>query len=131
MCLLLFTIVSFLSAKNCNASCDAKMRILSSYPTPLSYTKKESPFVVVQYACYRSGMSFLRAGVGACFCLDENSGHFCEVSLASLKSVGVIIMDLSKAFDSLNHELLVTKLKAYGLDSNSVTFMKNFLTNRL
>ena len=33
-------------------------------------------------------------------------------------------MDLSKAFHSLNHELLLTKLKAYGLDSNSVTFMK-------
>ena len=30
-------------------------------------------------------------------------------------------MDISKAFDSLNHELLLTKLKAYGLDSNSVT----------
>ena len=40
-------------------------------------------------------------------------------------------MDLSKAFDSLNHELLLTKLKAYGLDSNSVTFMKSYLTNRL
>ena len=40
-------------------------------------------------------------------------------------------MDLSKAFDSLNHKLLLTKLKAYGLDSNSVTFMKNYLTNRL
>ena len=40
-------------------------------------------------------------------------------------------MDLSKAFDSLNHELLLAKLKAYGLDPNSVTFMKSYLTNRL
>ena len=36
-------------------------------------------------------------------------------------------MDLSKAFDKPNHELLLT----YGLDSNSVTFMKSYLTNRL
>ena len=36
-------------------------------------------------------------------------------------------MDLSKAFDRLNHELLLTKLQAYGLDSNSVTFMKSYL----
>ena len=39
-------------------------------------------------------------------------------------------MDLSKPFDSLNHKLLLTKLKAYGLDNNSVTFIKNYLTNR-
>ena len=37
------------------------------------------------------------------------------------------MMDISKAFDSLNQ----TKLKAYGLDSNPVTFMKSSLTNRL
>ena len=40
-------------------------------------------------------------------------------------------MDLSKAFDSLNHELLLAKLEAYYLDSNSVTFMKSYFTNRL
>ena len=28
-------------------------------------------------------------------------------------------MDLFKAFDTLNNYLLVTKLKAYGLDSNN------------
>ena len=39
-------------------------------------------------------------------------------------------MGLSKAFDTLNHELLLTKLKAYGLDSNSLAFMKSYLTNR-
>ena len=54
-----------------------------------------------------------------------------KVRLNNGSKVGVIIMDLSKAFDSLNHELLLTKLKAYGLDSNSVTFMKSYLTNRL
>ena len=54
-----------------------------------------------------------------------------KVRLNNGSKVGVIIMDLSKAFDSLNHELLITKLKAYGLDINSVTFMESYLTNRL
>ena len=40
-------------------------------------------------------------------------------------------MDLSKAFVSLSHELLLAKLKAYCLDRNSVSFMKSYLTNRL
>ena len=47
------------------------------------------------------------------------------------QNVVVIIMDLSKAFESLNHELLPAKLKTYALDGNSVTFMKNYLINRL
>ena len=40
-------------------------------------------------------------------------------------------MDLSKTFDTLNHEMLLVKLKAYGLDSNSITFMKSYFTSRL
>ena len=58
---------SFESAKNCNASCDTKIKILSSSPTLLSYTKKGSPFVVVRYACGRSGMSSSWIGVGGMF----------------------------------------------------------------
>ena len=44
--------------------------------------------------------------------------------------VGVIYMDLSKAFDSLNHELLTAKLKCYGLDQNAVEFFRSYLSNR-
>ena len=54
-----------------------------------------------------------------------------KVKLNNRSKVGVIIMDLSKAFDSLNHELLLAKLKSYGLDSSSATFTKSYLTNRL
>ena len=43
----------------------------------------------------------------------------------------VIIMDLLKAFDSLNHDLSFAKLEAYGLDNNAVSFIRSCLTNRL
>ena len=44
--------------------------------------------------------------------------------------VGVMYMDLSKAFDSLNHDLIITKLKCYGLDQNAVEFFRSYYSNR-
>ena len=44
-----------------------------------------------------------------------------KTKLYNGSKVGVIIMELSKAFDSLNHYLLLAKLEAYGLDNNAVT----------
>ena len=38
-------------------------------------------------------------------------------------------MDLSKLFDNLDHSLLIAKLEAYGFDSLSLEFIKNYLTN--
>ena len=54
-----------------------------------------------------------------------------KAKLKNRSKVGVIIMDLSKAFDSLNHDLLLAKLEAYGLDNKAVSFMRSYLTNRL
>ena len=54
-----------------------------------------------------------------------------KIKLNKRSKVGTVIMDLSKAFDSLNHELLLAKLEAYDLDNNAVSFMRSYLTNRL
>ena len=43
---------------------------------------------------------------------------------------GGILMDLSKAFDTLNHELLIAKLDAFGFDKNSLALIKSYLSNR-
>jgi hypothetical protein len=39
-------------------------------------------------------------------------------------------MDLSKAFDFLPHDILLGKLAAYGLSSQSVKLLENYLTGR-
>ena len=46
--------------------------------------------------------------------------------MSFVTKVGAIIMDLSKAFDSLNHNVLLTKLKTYGLDNNPVEFFRSY-----
>ncbi len=43
---------------------------------------------------------------------------------------GAILTDLSKAFDCLNHNLLIAKLEAYGFDKNALLFVKDYLQNR-
>ena len=37
------------------------------------------------------------------------------------------LMDLSKTFDCIPHDLLIAKLHAYGLDFGTVTFLHNYL----
>ena len=43
---------------------------------------------------------------------------------------GSVIMDLSKAFDTINHELLILKLHAYGLTKPALKLLYSYLRNR-
>ena len=48
----------------------------------------------------------------------------------SNKVVGAVLMDLSKAFDCLSHDLLIAKLEAYGLDREMVKLVYSYLKDR-
>ena len=39
-------------------------------------------------------------------------------------------MDLSKAFDTINHKLLIAKLHAYGFSRNALELVHSYLTDR-
>ena len=44
--------------------------------------------------------------------------------------IGTILMDLSKAYDCLPHDLIILKLEAYGLDRCSLNLIFYYLTGR-
>ena len=46
------------------------------------------------------------------------------------ENMSAIFMDLSKAFDTINHDLLLAKLKAYGFSKQALSFMCSYLKNR-
>ena len=51
-------------------------------------------------------------------------------ALDKSESVCALFMDLSKAFDTINHDLLLAKLKAYGFSREALTLMRSYLKNR-
>ena len=64
-----------------------------------------------QYALFRAIKSWER-------CLDTKG------------IVGTILMDRSKAYDCIPHDLLIAKLEAYGLDTCALKLVYSYLTNR-
>jgi len=67
--------------------------------------------------------------------------HSCHTALSHLTNswlhsmnkaemTGTLFLDLSKAFDLVNHKLLISKLQSYHVSSESVAFFESYLSNR-
>ena len=55
----------------------------------------------------------------------------CKNSIDNKGLAGAVFMDLSKAFDCVNHGLLIAKLSAYGLNKDALQLIRSYLSNRL
>ena len=51
---------------------------------------------------------------------ESDKGHY----------TGMVLLDLQKAFDTVNHGILLNKLKAIGLNQNSILWFDSYLTGR-
>ena len=66
-----------------------------------------------------------------------SSQHCLTVMIESIREVldkggiaGALLTDLSKAFDCIQHDLLIAKMHAYGFSLNSLHLMYNYLSDR-
>ncbi len=78
-------------------------------------------FYEKQYG-FRSGRSTMHA-------LSEVVQYIREAGDCQ-ENVCSVFVDLSKAFDTVNHELLIGKMEAYGISSTALNLIKDYLTNR-
>ena len=85
---------------------------------------------------------YFQDGILGDFLRAYRKHHSCHTALLHLvedwkqsrdrgELVAMVAMDLSKAFDSLPHSLLVKKLQAYGVDEQSCLLLQDYLQGRL
>ena len=70
-----------------------------------------------------------------------NAGHSCENAISEVlgeivktlqngKTTVCILLDLSKAFDSLEHDMIFKKMDRYGIKANSLKWFESYLKGR-
>ena len=74
-------------------------------------------------------------------CGYRKGGYNCELTLTYMVEkmkqskdkgghAGAVLMDLSKAFDTIKHELLIAKMHAYGFSRDSLKLIHSYLNDR-
>ena len=104
--------------------------ILSTLSKPLEkHIKQSLLFHFTRYDLFHPNQSGFR------------KNHSCHTALTNLveqwhsninkdQFTGVVFVDFAKAFDVIDHNLLVKKLALYGLDPKTVKLLSSFLINR-
>lgn len=89
-----------------------------------------------QFETYLSDHSLLyqfqsgfRAGYSTDSCLIHLTDYI-RLQVDGGKYAGMVLLDLQKAFDTVNHDILLMKLDALGLDDRAVAWFRSYLAER-
>ena len=129
----------WLTANICSVFKKGNCATASNYP-PISLTSIYSK--TMEHILYHSIMEHLNSNN----VLNENqhgfrSNHSCITQLLALtedlsfaldhqQQIDVVLLNFSKAFDSVPHQRLLQKLKYYGINNNIYKWIKTWLTQR-
>ena len=84
------------------------------------------PYLNKFFSKYHGGF---RKGFSAQHCLIAKVEKWRQ-SLDSGGQAAAVLTDISKAFDCIDHELLIAELNAYGFDNSSPTFIYSYSSER-
>ena len=59
-----------------------------------------------------------------------NSSNNWRINIDKGERNGVIFLDIKKAFDTIDHTILLKKLSHYGVSEDSLLFIKSYLINK-
>ena len=77
--------------------------------------------------CHKTSLDFLCLKNHSCRTALLKMTKDWRRSLDNRESAMAVAVDLSKAFDSINQNLLLAKLKAYGLSQSALSLMSSYL----
>ena len=102
--------------------------ILSAIPKLLERVMYDQLYDVFKSKFSLNMSGFLR-GHSCCTALLKMVDDW-RLALDSKKITGSTAIDLSKAFDSICHNLLLAKLRAYGHNDDAIAFLQSYLIDR-
>lgn len=110
-----------------------ELRPISILPTMSKVLERIINMQMYDYVANNNILSDLQSGFRKGFSTTTLLLNITDNIIKSLDSglaTALILLDFSKAFDTLDHELLCSKLEYYGFDHISINFFKSYLSNR-
>lgn len=108
-------------------------RPISILPTMSKIIEKVVNEQLIEFSINRKLLPITQSGFRAKHSTTTALLHVCDdifKALDQAKTMLLVLLDFSRAFDTLDHSILLNKLEYFGLHTSSINLIKNYLLKR-